>query len=64
MEVRLQGFVVQLGLQFLGVGHLTDGLHEVLLGDVLPVGTDGEQTWRRGGGPDNTVKINHCMSRT
>lgn len=43
----LYGLVVQLGLQLLRVRHLPHGLHEVLLGDVLAVGADGEQAWKR-----------------
>lgn len=40
---HLHRFVVQLGLQLLGIGHFPHSLHEILLGDVLSVRADGKQ---------------------
>jgi len=42
----LDGLVVQLALQLLVVRHLAHRLHEVLLDDVLPLGTGLEQDSR------------------
>ena len=41
---RHSGLVVGwFGLEFLVLGNLADGLHEVLLEDVVAVGADGEE---------------------
>lgn len=40
---ELDGFIIQLGLQLLRIGHFADSLHEIFLGDVFTVRADGKQ---------------------
>merc|ERR1712098_927944 len=41
---RLDGFVIQFGLETFVFRDLSNGLHKVLIHDVLPFGPDGEKT--------------------
>ena len=43
-KMTLNGFVIELRLQFLVVGHLTNGLHEIFFNHVIAFCTNGEQT--------------------